>query len=57
MNSAILREFILAFDFSRLSRDERNLLIEYHSRDDRNVRDLTDLRDYRLAELRVSKRP
>ena len=51
VNAKYLRDFLLTFDVTQLSRDERHLLIEYHSHSDA---DTCYLRDYRLAELRVS---
>ena len=47
---SFLQKFLQSFNVTQLSRDERNLLILYHSRSDQAVRLLND---YRIAELRV----
>ena len=50
VDATFLQEFLQSFDVTQLSRDERNLLIVYHSRTDQAIRFLND---HQLAELRV----
>ena len=51
VDATFLRKFIKAYDVTGLSPDERYQLIEYHSNWEQ---DMIFLRDYRLAELRVT---
>ena len=48
VDPTFLQEFLQSFDVTQLSRDERNLLIVYHSGPAMRF-----LNDYQLAELRV----
>ena len=50
VDPTFLQEFLQSFDVTQLSRDERNLLIVYHSHSGAAMRFLND---HQLAELRV----